>query len=313
MRIKQKTRKTFNSDIGITLIALVITVIILLILAGITIGSISGDKDLISQTYTAVDESRGQSVEEAKDLWLIDLETGKEKSLEDLLQELKEKKLLNDEEIESILNSEDNSIKIGSREISFYVEEPKDPSIVEADPSLWTYELDPETDNTTAILTGYKGTGRPTEIVIPNYIDGIPIKKISGYATINGGLFASIWKNPADGGGISEELPHYYNSYQTSLKKIVVSEGIEEIGDCGLAFSQAAEEIILPSSLKKIGTFAFAYCESLREITIPRQAVIGDEVFYLNKNITVYGYSGIVDSWSSYWNNLATVTLIEYD
>ena len=265
MRIKQKTRKTFNSDIGITLIALVITVIILLILAGITIGSISGDKDLISQTYTAVEESRGQSVEEAKDLWLIDLETGKEKSLEDLLQELKEKELLNDEEIESILNSEDNSIKIGSREISFYVEEPKDPSIVEADPSLWTYELDPETDNTTAILTGYKGTGRPTEMVIPNYIDGIPIKKVGKTRT---GPIPSIWQNTEEG-GISEELPKYYNSYQTSIKKIVVSEGIEELTDCALAYSQAAEEIILPSSLKKIGTFAFAYCESLREITIP--------------------------------------------
>ena len=198
MRIKQKTRKTFNSDIGITLIALVITVIILLILAGITIGSISGDKDLISQTYTAVDESRGQSVEEAKDLWLIDLETGKEKSLEDLLQELKEKELLNDEEIESILNSEDNSIKIGSREISFHVEKTKDPNAVEADPSLWQYKLDPETNNETAILTHYIGTGSPEEIIIPNYINDIPIKKVenlsSGLRSFN--IFKySRWRN----------------------------------------------------------------------------------------------------------------------
>lgn len=299
---------------GITIIALVITIIVLLILAGVSIGTLTGDDGIVTQTQTAAEESRGSSVEEARDLWLIDLEAGKEKSLEELLQELKEQDLLDDDEINTILTSEDNSIKIGSRNISFYVEEPKDPSIVEADPSLWTYKLDPETNNTTAILTGYKGTGRPTEMVIPNYIDGIPIKKISGNATDSGGLFASLWKNPTSGGGISEEVVQYYNSYQTSLKKIVVSEGIEEIGDCGLAFSQAAEEITLPSSLKKIGGSAFAYCESLREITIPRQAVItGGYVFTPNKNITVYGYSGIVDSWSSYWNNLATVTLIEYD
>lgn len=298
---------------GITIIALVITIIVLLILAGVSIGTLTGDDGIVTQTQTAAEESRGSSVEEARDLWLIDLEAGKEKSLEELLQELKEQDLLDDDEINTILTSEDNSIKIGSRNISFHVEEPKDPSIVEADPSLWTYELDPETDNTTAILTGYKGTGRPTEIVIPNYIDGIPIKKILGNATDSGGLFASLWKNPTSGGGISEEVVQYYNSYQTSLKKIVVSEGIEEIGDCGLAFSQAAEEITLPSSLKKIGGSAFAYCESLREITIPRQAVItGGYVFTLNKNITVNAYSGIVDSWSSNWNAGATVTLIEY-
>ena len=298
---------------GITIIALVITIIVLLILAGVSIGTLTGDDGIVTQTQTAAEESRGSSVEEARELWLIDLEAGKEKSLEELLQELKEQDLLDDDEINTILTSEDNSIKIGSREISFYVEEPKDPSIVEADPSLWTYKLDPETNNTTAILTGYKGTGRPTEMVIPNYIDGIPIKKISGNATDSGGLFASLWKNPTSGGGISEEVVQYYNSYQTSLKKIVVSEGIEEIGDCGLAFSQAAEEIQLPSSLKKIGSSAFGYCESLREITIPRQAVmIGAYVFSPNKNITVNAYSGIVDSWSSNWNAGATVTLIEY-
>lgn len=307
-------KENFKSKSGITMIALVITIIVLLILASVSIGVLTGDDGLIDQANNAAEETRGASVEEAKELWLIKLEAGEEKSLETLLQELKEQDLLSDDEINTILTSEDNSIKIGSREISFYVEEPKDPSIVEADPSLWTYKLDPETNNTTAILTGYKGTGRPTEMVIPNYIDGIPIKKISGNATDSGALFASLWKNPTSGGGISEEVVQYYNSYQTSLKKIVVSEGIEEIGDCGLAFSQAAEEITLPSSLKKIGGSAFAYCESLREITIPRQAVmIGAYVFSPNKNITVNAYSGIVDSWSSNWDGGATVSVIEYD
>ena len=307
-------KENFKSKSGITMIALVITIIVLLILASVSIGVLTGDDGLIDQANNAAEETRGASVEEAKELWLIKLEAGEEKSLETLLQELKEQDLLSDDEINTILTSEDNSIKIGSREISFYVEEPKDPSIVEADPSLWTYKLDPETNNTTAILTGYKGTGRPTEMVIPNYIDGIPIKKISGNATDSGGLFASLWKNPTSGGGISEEVVQYYNSYQTSLKKIVVSEGIEEIGDCGLAFSQAAEEIQLPSSLKKIGSFAFGYCESLREITIPRQSVmIGAYVFSPNKNITVNAYSGIVDSWSSNWDGGATVSVIEYD
>ena len=39
----------FVKNRGITLIALVITIIVLLILAGITIGSIAGNKNLIAE------------------------------------------------------------------------------------------------------------------------------------------------------------------------------------------------------------------------------------------------------------------------
>ena len=50
------------------------------------------------------------------------------------------------------------------------------------------------------------------------------------------------------------------------VKKIIVEDGIEEIGQEGLAGFGAVTEIQLPSSVKKIGEWAFRTCKSLNKI-----------------------------------------------
>ena len=47
---------------GITLIALVITIIVLLILAGITIGAITGDNGIINQAQSAKTENERSNI-----------------------------------------------------------------------------------------------------------------------------------------------------------------------------------------------------------------------------------------------------------
>ena len=59
---------------GITLIALVITIIVLLILAAISIATLTGDNGILTKANEAKDETRGASVEEAKDLWKAEKE-----------------------------------------------------------------------------------------------------------------------------------------------------------------------------------------------------------------------------------------------
>ena len=56
---------------GITLIALVITIIVLLILAGVTIATLTGDNGILKKSNDAKEETRGASVEEAVELWKI--------------------------------------------------------------------------------------------------------------------------------------------------------------------------------------------------------------------------------------------------
>lgn len=72
---------------GITLIALVITVIILLILAGITIGTLGGENGLISKTKTAEEKHIKAEMEEKLNLSIQELQIKKQgnASLQDLI------------------------------------------------------------------------------------------------------------------------------------------------------------------------------------------------------------------------------------
>ena len=281
---------------GVTLIALVITIIVLGILATISVTMLTGDKGIINQAKETKEETRALSVQDARDLWLVELEAGKERSLEDLLAELQEQGFLSEDEVNTILTSEDNSIQIGSRKISFYYEEDEVTEIVEADPNLWTYELDPETNNTTAILTGYIGEGRPTEMVIPNSINGIPIKKIRSKT---GNDTSSIWSNSLNngyGGGICD-YDGAYNAHQKSVKKLTISEGIEEIGTSTFMYSEALEEVIIPISLKVIGDRAFYGCSSLPLFDFKKVEDVGIYAFGWCSNlskVSVLGYAGMM-------------------
>ena len=79
---------------GITLIALVITIIVLLILAGVSIAMLTGENGILSQAQKADVETRGAAVEEAKNLWetnkTLDENTGENtaESLEELVNRL---------------------------------------------------------------------------------------------------------------------------------------------------------------------------------------------------------------------------------
>ena len=49
MKIKDRIKMKIKSNKGITLIALVITIIVLLILAGVTIAALSGDNGILKR------------------------------------------------------------------------------------------------------------------------------------------------------------------------------------------------------------------------------------------------------------------------
>ena len=93
-------KNKFNN--GITLIALAVTIIVMLIIAGTSINLIFGENSLIKQAKKSKEENRGGSVEEYCNLWKsnikLDTETGfsTSQTLDELLNDLKVKKLLYD-------------------------------------------------------------------------------------------------------------------------------------------------------------------------------------------------------------------------
>ena len=107
---------------GITLIALVVTIVVLLILAGVSIGMLAGENGIIRQAQSARENTRGASAKEEIDLWksnvkmdgLTNSETAEE--VDDVLNRLVENGTLKQEEADKLKNGE--TIKIGDTEIS---------------------------------------------------------------------------------------------------------------------------------------------------------------------------------------------------
>lgn len=112
-----------KSASGITLIALVITIIVMLILAGVTIRLTVGEEGILSRAERAADETKRASIKETVDLWKFDkaaderLETNDALSYEQFVYSLLEQELIDNEEKEEIL--ETGRLKVGDEYIDF--------------------------------------------------------------------------------------------------------------------------------------------------------------------------------------------------
>ena len=108
---------------GITLIALVVTIVVLLILAGVSINMLAGENGIITQAQDAKLESRAGNVREEVELWKTENVLRKNNnetqiSKETMLTNLKEKGILYEEEIDR----QNEIIKIGKNEIPYGTE-----------------------------------------------------------------------------------------------------------------------------------------------------------------------------------------------
>ncbi len=108
---------------GITLIALVITIIVLLILAAVSIATLTGESGILGRASDSSVETRGSSVQEQVDLWNNDKTAHKyaggeaSETLEHLLNRLVSDKLLTEEEKTTV--EETGEVQIGKRTIVF--------------------------------------------------------------------------------------------------------------------------------------------------------------------------------------------------
>ena len=109
-------RKKLNEK-GITLIALIVTIIVLIILAGISIGTLTGDNGLIKQAQTAKTETERSDIEEKINVIVIDNSKEKEMDKDKLINDF-ENKLPDGKEIVD----NDNLIYIIYPEYSFEVD-----------------------------------------------------------------------------------------------------------------------------------------------------------------------------------------------
>lgn len=88
----------------------------------------------------------------------------------------------------------------------------------------------------------------------------------NGVMTISG--TGSVSENPYQRhkDDILDLSPIYYESL---VKKVVIEEGISEIGSDAFSHCRSMETIELPNSLCYIGEYAFEYCDQLKTVSIP--------------------------------------------
>lgn len=255
---------------GITLIALVVTIVVLLILAAVSIAMLGGENGIITQAQKANEETRGANVEEERDLWKTEVTMSKTtgetvKSMEEKLNELKDKDLLSQEEVNSILADENNAIQIGSKYISFKVDTVVEPENI--DDWEWIVE------DGYVTITGYKGTD--TIVTVPNSINGIPVMKLCSKNNNK-----SIWKESICSG---EYINYSCQKVltQKTITKIIISDGIVEIGEGAFLATINLSEIVIPDSIINISDEAFLFCTSLASIKLPNTiSTIGKSAFY---------------------------------
>ena len=113
--MNQETKKGYKSQKGITLIALVITIIVLLILAGVSIASLTGENGLLNKAVTAKEATeRAELIEQMKIEILGKLNINGDISETDLVAILEKYGTLSEEEklIEKTLTTTKGNHKI---------------------------------------------------------------------------------------------------------------------------------------------------------------------------------------------------------
>ena len=286
----------FKEKRGITLIALVVTIIVLLILAGISISMLTGQNGILNRASEAKEEYSNSTEKEQIQLSYnsaITRKLGESITAEELQNELNE----------VVGKNEDGTSKTETTDMGnrvFYVKFVKtnhnyrvdngdvtlltgeDKSVVEPK-NVADWEYKPNDDGTLTI-TGYKGSD--TEVVIPNYIGGKKVKKVGIDRT------GSIWSDAIlDDSGNKIWLASDYIKGQKTIKRITISYGIEEIGNFAFCGTVEMKNVGIPSTVTSIGKYAFWACSSLENVTIPSSVTsIGAGAFNncsSLKNITI--------------------------
>lgn len=106
-------------------------------------------------------------------------------------------------------------------------------------------------------------------------------------------------------------------AHRDKITKVIISNGVENIGDRAFMHCENLSTIVFPNSVNKIGDCAFMYCWGLYKIVLPNSIkTIGSDVFtYTNLKDGMY-YDGTPEEWDNvsigYYNTYLSDSYIKY-
>ncbi|MBQ7134122.1 MAG: leucine-rich repeat protein [Ruminococcus sp.] len=141
------------------------------------------------------------------------------------------------------------------------------------------YETYPLDDGSIGII-GY--TGKDKDVIIPNRIEGKPVKAI-GYRAFWEKEFIESVTIP-DGVTL---IGDYVFSYCKNLQKVNIPDSVTAIGEDAFLGCTSLDNITIPDGVTSIENWTFFGCENLKNIAIPNGVTsIGESAFYNCKSLT---------------------------
>ena len=255
--------KKLKNKNGVTLIALAVTIIVMLILAGVTISTLTGNSGITTNASKAKTKSYLADIKEEYELYLSEKRMDDEYDLDTLYANDKTIRYEGNEvgtgiaEIcSSIKKGDEKKFEIIKGKI-YYVSQDKNviPIAVELGFSINPYEI---TDS------GVLKSSSMNLYLVDN--DGhLDLSEYEGkIKTIEAGAFSKV------------EIESGINP----LQSIVLPKGITTIGDDTFSYNTSLTSIKIPNTVTSIGKRAFQGCTNLTSIEIPDTVTyIGDYCF----------------------------------
>ena len=324
-----------KSKRGITLIALVVTIVVLLILAGVSISMLSGENGIITQAENSSIKNDNGTVLESLRLKISEYIADNNGVLNgDKMQLLFNDNIINDESIVNVEELVGEKLKTGNgsnnkdvytiedNHLYYYTKKEEKIDLgnlgdlgnilVESDPDLFLVDDD---GNLTLKYANeyYKGTMEWTieNLVIPKEVDGKVVKTVDLYIGVAEGLYnLKTVVIPDNVIGIRDEA----FSNCTGLTSITIPNSVTSIGKYVFSGCRGLTDITIPNSVTNIGTFAFYWCRGLTSITIPNNVTnIGNSVFYgwtSSQTINVqFKENELPNGWDTDWKNGCDATI----
>ncbi len=249
--------KNKERENGITLVALVVTIIVLLILAGVSISLVLGNNGIITRAQDAVTKYKEA---EANEQWQMDNFMANYEGGDAYARALQQKGLSATATENGYLAAEDagdgKNVTLYHYDNNGNVTETE--TLAYAPEDLFTF------DSSTNAITGININDDDVY-----YDDGIHLGDITGTLVIPKKINGSEV--------IKVNISDNYGLY--SINTVIVPDGVTEISEDGFRDCEEMEYILLPNTLEKIGDYAFHYCWKLKKIVLPN-------------SVTSVGYAG---------------------
>ena len=262
-----RTKELKPKNEGITLIALVVTIVVLLIIAGVAISMLTGDDGIITNSTLAKLETEFSAYKEEVELYknnkLIEnnnfegdsLSAGKtsleyntkpedeEGTIQTVIKDLKENELSKF----IIINGKLYIISTDKKEIK---------AAQNIGISVMPYEITEEGELLSSDLN--LALQNEDTIIIPDIVTSIADGAFSGIDGVKTVIIP----------GSVEKIGANAFSYNSTLETIIIEDGVKEIGESAFRNCENLKKVIIPDTVTSIGKHGFQDCKNLEEVKL---------------------------------------------